>query len=67
MQYLAQNSPKTLQGVLDSRKQLFEELLWEHRDLTEAFAALKLSHNQWQGLFDLTGFFYTDFSFDELC
>ncbi|KAM0846564.1 hypothetical protein ACQ4PT_055585 [Festuca glaucescens] len=35
-------------GVLDSRKQLFEELLWEHRDLTEAFAALKLSHSQCQ-------------------
>ncbi|KAM0917053.1 hypothetical protein ACQ4PT_009790 [Festuca glaucescens] len=35
-------------GVLDSRKQLFEELLWEHRDLTEAFTALQLSHSQCQ-------------------
>ncbi|KAM0824288.1 hypothetical protein ACQ4PT_070297 [Festuca glaucescens] len=35
-------------GVLDSRKQLFEELLWEHHDLTEAFAALHLSHSQCQ-------------------
>ncbi|KAM0910872.1 hypothetical protein ACQ4PT_013877 [Festuca glaucescens] len=48
-------------GMLDSRKQLFEELLWEHRDLTEAFAALKLSHSQCQAalleasLDDLTG------------
>jgi hypothetical protein len=48
-----------LQGVLDSRKQLFEELLWEHRDLTQAFAALQLTHNQCQGLFELTGFFCT--------
>ncbi|KAM0923582.1 hypothetical protein ACQ4PT_005451 [Festuca glaucescens] len=48
-------------GVLDSRKQLFEELLWEHRDLTEAFTALQLSHSQCQAalpeasLDDLTG------------
>ncbi|KAM0901263.1 hypothetical protein ACQ4PT_020094 [Festuca glaucescens] len=48
-------------GVLDSCKKLFEELLWEHRDLTEAFAALKLSHSQCQAalpeasLDDLTG------------
>ncbi|KAM0889398.1 hypothetical protein ACQ4PT_027716 [Festuca glaucescens] len=33
-------------GVLDSRKQLFEELLWEHRDLTEAHSALQLTHSQ---------------------
>jgi hypothetical protein len=51
--------------VLDSRKKLFEDLLWEHRDLTEAFAALQLTHSQCQGLFELTGFFCTDFSFDE--
>ncbi|KAM0881799.1 hypothetical protein ACQ4PT_032720 [Festuca glaucescens] len=37
-------------GVLDSRKQLFEELLWEHRDLTEAFASLKLTHSQCQAV-----------------
>ena len=76
MQYLARNLPKnrhplrfllTLQGVLDSRKQLFEELLWEHRDLTEAFTALQLSHSQCQGLFDLTGFFCTGLSLDEFC
>ncbi|KAM0875835.1 hypothetical protein ACQ4PT_036557 [Festuca glaucescens] len=46
-------------GVLDSRKQLFEELLWEHRDLTEAFTALQLSHSQAAlpeaSLDDLTG------------
>nr|XP_051201858.1 uncharacterized protein LOC127315405 [Lolium perenne] len=35
-------------GMLDSRKQLFEELLWEHRDLVEAFASLKLTHSQCQ-------------------
>ncbi|KAM0829463.1 hypothetical protein ACQ4PT_066867 [Festuca glaucescens] len=34
------------QGVLDSRKQVFEELLWEHRDLTEAHSALQLTHSQ---------------------
>ncbi|KAM0907458.1 hypothetical protein ACQ4PT_016110 [Festuca glaucescens] len=33
-------------GVLDSRKQVFEELLWEHRDLTEAHSALQLTHSQ---------------------
>ncbi|KAM0872708.1 hypothetical protein ACQ4PT_038528 [Festuca glaucescens] len=33
-------------GMLDSRKQLFEELLWEHRDLTEAHSALQLTHSQ---------------------
>ncbi|KAM0920942.1 hypothetical protein ACQ4PT_007177 [Festuca glaucescens] len=33
-------------GVLDSRKRVFEELLWEHRDLTEAHSALQLTHNQ---------------------
>ncbi|KAM0890754.1 hypothetical protein ACQ4PT_026841 [Festuca glaucescens] len=54
-------------GVLDSRKQLFEELLWEHRDLTEAFTALQLSHSQCQDLFDLTGFFCTGLSLDEFC
>ncbi|KAM0834183.1 hypothetical protein ACQ4PT_063779 [Festuca glaucescens] len=33
-------------GVLDSRKRVFEELLWEHRDLTEAHSALQLTHSQ---------------------
>ncbi|KAM0890878.1 hypothetical protein ACQ4PT_026770 [Festuca glaucescens] len=33
-------------GVLDSRKQVFEELLWEHRDLTEAHSTLQLTHSQ---------------------
>jgi hypothetical protein len=51
-----------LQGVLDSRKKLFENLLWEHRDLTEAFAALQLTHSQCQGSFELTGFFHTIFA-----
>jgi hypothetical protein len=55
-----------LQGVLNSRKQLIEELLWEHCDLTEAFAALKLTHSQCQGLFEPTYFFCTGFSFEEL-
>nr|XP_051211474.1 formin-like protein 16 [Lolium perenne] len=35
-------------GVLDSRKQVFEELLWEHQSLSEAFAALQLSHSNCQ-------------------
>ncbi|KAM0857704.1 hypothetical protein ACQ4PT_048304 [Festuca glaucescens] len=39
---------KNVLGVLDSCKKLFEDLVWEHRDLTEAFAALKLSHSQCQ-------------------
>jgi hypothetical protein len=56
-----------LQGVLESRKELFEELLWEHRDLVEAFASLKLTHSQCQGLFEPIGLFYTSFHFDELC
>ncbi|KAM0920905.1 hypothetical protein ACQ4PT_007153 [Festuca glaucescens] len=38
-------------GVLDSRKRVFEELLWEHRDLTEAHSALQLTHNQCRELF----------------
>jgi hypothetical protein len=38
-----------VQSTLDSRKQLFEGLLWEHRDLSEAFAALKLTHDECQG------------------
>ncbi|KAM0903733.1 hypothetical protein ACQ4PT_018495 [Festuca glaucescens] len=33
-------------GVLDSRKRVFEELLWEHRDLAEAHSALQLAHSQ---------------------
>ncbi|KAM0931747.1 hypothetical protein ACQ4PT_000057 [Festuca glaucescens] len=33
-------------GVLDSQKELFEELLWEHQGLVEAFAALQLTHSQ---------------------
>ena len=52
-----------MQGVLDSRKELFEELLWEHQGLVEAFAALQLTHSNCQGLFDPTGFFYTGVSF----
>ncbi|KAM0872714.1 hypothetical protein ACQ4PT_038531 [Festuca glaucescens] len=35
-------------GVLDSRKELFEELLWEHQGLVEAFAALQLTHSNCQ-------------------
>ncbi|KAK1625911.1 hypothetical protein QYE76_000226 [Lolium multiflorum] len=35
-------------SVLDTRKQVFEELLWEHQDLNEAFAALKLEHSHCQ-------------------
>jgi hypothetical protein len=55
-----------LQGVLDSRKELFEELLWEHRDLIEAFGALQLFHSQCQGLFELSGFFCTGFASAEI-
>ncbi|KAK1626742.1 hypothetical protein QYE76_001057 [Lolium multiflorum] len=40
--------------VLDSRKKIFENLLWEHRDLTEAFAALQLTHSRCQGFFCAT-------------
>ncbi|KAK1692120.1 hypothetical protein QYE76_008817 [Lolium multiflorum] len=40
---------KNVLGVLDSRKKLFEKLLWSHRDLTEAFAGLQLTHSQCQG------------------
>ena len=53
--------------MLDSRKQLFEELLWEHRNLIEAFAALQVTHSQCQGLFEPTGFFCTGFYLVELC
>ncbi|KAK1686025.1 hypothetical protein QYE76_046873 [Lolium multiflorum] len=48
-------------GTLDLRKQLFEELLWEHRHLSEAFASLQLAHGKCQAalpeasLEDLTG------------
>ena len=52
--------------MLDSRKELFEELLWEHRDLIEAFGALQLSHSQCQGLFELPGFFCTGFASAEI-
>ena len=38
-----------VQGTLDSRKQLFEELLWEHRDLSEAFSALERTLGKCQG------------------
>jgi hypothetical protein len=55
-----------LQGVLDSRKELFEELLWEHRDLIEAFGALELSHSQCQGLFWPTDFFCTGYASAEI-
>ena len=44
--------------MLDSRKQLFEELLWEYRDLSEAHSALQLTHSQCRGLSHLTGFAY---------
>jgi hypothetical protein len=37
------------QGTLDYRKQLFEGLLWEHWDLSEAFSALERSHGKCQG------------------
>jgi hypothetical protein len=56
-----------LQGVLESRKKLFEQLLWEHRGLSDAHAALQLTHSQCRGLFYLTGFFYTSFAFVHLC
>nr|XP_051209479.1 uncharacterized protein LOC127326734 [Lolium perenne] len=44
-------------GTLNSRKQLFEELLWEHRDLSEAFSALERTHAALPeaSLEDLTG------------
>jgi hypothetical protein len=51
-----------LQGVLDSRKKLFEQLLWDYHDLTEAFAGLQLTHSQCQGLFELTGFLHSVFA-----
>ncbi|KAK1696331.1 hypothetical protein QYE76_013028 [Lolium multiflorum] len=35
-------------GTLDLRKWLFEELLWEHRHLSESFASLELSHSKCQ-------------------
>ncbi|KAK1681696.1 hypothetical protein QYE76_042544 [Lolium multiflorum] len=35
-------------GTLDSRKQLFEGLLWEHRDLSEAFSTLERTHGKCQ-------------------
>jgi hypothetical protein len=38
-----------VQNVLDGRKQIFEELLWEHQGLNKAFYALKLEHSQCQG------------------
>ncbi|KAK1607903.1 hypothetical protein QYE76_031576 [Lolium multiflorum] len=33
-------------GTLDARKQLFEGLLWEYRDLREAFITLEQAHSQ---------------------
>jgi hypothetical protein len=51
-----------LQGVLDSRKELFEELLWEYHGLVEAFTALQATHSQCQGLFEPTSFFCTGFT-----
>jgi hypothetical protein len=48
-----------LQSVLDTRKQIFEELLWEHQGLNEVFAALKIEHNNFQGLLEPPGFFGT--------
>nr|XP_051211524.1 uncharacterized protein LOC127329017 [Lolium perenne] len=33
-------------GTLDTRKQLFEELLWEHWHLSETFASLELTHGK---------------------
>ncbi len=50
-----------LQSVLDTRKQVFEELLWEHQGLNEAFAALKLEHSHCQGSLERPGFFCTVF------
>nr|XP_051221988.1 uncharacterized protein LOC127340256 [Lolium perenne] len=35
-------------SVLDNRKQIFEELLWEHHGLSEAFSSLNLEHSQCQ-------------------
>jgi hypothetical protein len=35
--------------VLDSRKQLFEDLLWEHRELSDAHASLQVSYKESQG------------------
>ncbi|KAM0890762.1 hypothetical protein ACQ4PT_026848 [Festuca glaucescens] len=35
-------------GTLDSRKQIFEGLLWEHRDLFEAFTSLEQAHGKCQ-------------------
>ncbi|KAK1613213.1 hypothetical protein QYE76_036886 [Lolium multiflorum] len=34
------------EGVLESHKKLFEQLLWEHRGLSDAHAALQLTHSQ---------------------
>jgi hypothetical protein len=39
-----------LQSVLDNRKQIFEELLWEYQGINEECSALKLEHSQCQGL-----------------
>jgi hypothetical protein len=36
--------------VLANRKQIFDELLWEHQGLNEPFSTLKLEHRQCQGL-----------------
>jgi hypothetical protein len=38
------------QGTLENRRQLFEELLWEHRSLSEA-------HSKCQGEFSFSGIF----------
>jgi hypothetical protein len=46
-----------LQSVLDNRKKIFEELLWEHHGLTESFSALQLEHSQCQGLPELPASF----------
>jgi hypothetical protein len=51
--------------MLDSRKKLFEDLLWEHHNLTEAHSALQLAHSQCQGFFEPTGLFCTGISFDK--
>jgi hypothetical protein len=49
--------------VLDNRKQIFEELLWEHHGISEAFSSLKLEHSQCQGLLEPPASFVPAFAF----
>jgi hypothetical protein len=53
-----------VQGALDSSKQLFEELLWEHRDLSEAYTSLEQAHNKCQGQSLTSGSFCTGLFLD---